>query len=106
MTNTTATYYYNTDNMGSVVDVTDSTGIVAESFGYDPYGNARGSVPSSPANPVRYQGQYIETNTGLYNMRARVYDSLTERFEGIDPASPSLLVPRLMPYAFAKDQPT
>lgn len=80
---TTGTYYYLTDDLGSIVNVVDSNGAVKNSYRYDPFGN---SVSKSEAvtNPWQYAGGYLDANTGLYKFGARYYDPALGRWTQLD----------------------
>jgi uncharacterized protein RhaS with RHS repeats len=67
-------YYYSHDGLGSVTEVTDSTGAIAESYTYTPFGQP--SVISSVIdNPYLYTGRRWDEESGLYHYRARQYDA-------------------------------
>jgi hypothetical protein len=40
LTDGTTVYYYGLDGHGSVVNLTDRSGVVQDSYRYDPYGNS------------------------------------------------------------------
>lgn len=104
------TYYLTTDQRGDVNSISDDTGAILETYTYDAYGNVTATpVPgavAAPANPLLFEGQYLDTVTGLYDMRARDYDPTTGLFTQKDPAVPSVGAPAVSPYIFAGDQPT
>ena len=77
-------YYYVTDGLGSIVALTDSAGNLVTRYRYEPHGQAVGT-PSGPANPIRFQNQYLDTETGLYKMGARYYDPSVMRWTQKDP---------------------
>lgn len=54
-------------------------------YSYDAYGNLTSST-GSVANPFLFAGQYKDTQSGLYYMQARYYDSTTAQFLSRDPA--------------------
>ncbi|MCG2711361.1 MAG: DUF6531 domain-containing protein [Candidatus Omnitrophica bacterium] len=85
-------YYYHMDGLGSVVALTDASGIVVESYEYDVYGNTtikdvNDVVLSESAigNSYGFTGRRLDTETGLYYYRARYYDPALGRFLQTDP---------------------
>jgi RHS repeat-associated protein len=79
-------YYQHRDIIGSIRAVTNTTGIEQTQYDYDPYGETRSSKTAvgAPALPVRYAGEALDTETGLYHLRARQYDSGPGRFGSRD----------------------
>jgi RHS repeat-associated protein len=76
---------YKTDALGSVIALTDDTGVVKTTYSYDPFGNvtAGGAEPNSD-NPFQYTGREND-GTGLYYYRARYYSPELQRFISEDP---------------------
>jgi RHS repeat-associated protein len=103
-----ATYYFHHDRLGSVVDVTSATGATEWAYNYDPFGNARTITKvdsAAPVNTVGYVGQIQDASTGLYDMRARMYDPVQGRFVGTDPLAPSVDDPGIDAYDYAQQNP-
>lgn len=99
-TSTAGTYYFVHDQVGSTRALLDSTGVVAGSYTYTAYGSA---AHTGTANSIlQYTGQYLDTETGLYYLRARYYDPTTAQFLTIDP----LLTKTGTPYAYLSGNPT
>ena len=59
----------------------------------------------APANPFGFAGQYQDP-TGLYFMRARMYDPTTGRFISPDPLASRLTEPRVASCVYARNNPT
>ena len=78
------TSYYGYDAHGDVRFLTASTGAVTDTYDYDAFGNIVGSTGTTP-NVYRYQGEALDSETGLYYMRARYYDPTVGRFLNVDP---------------------
>ena len=51
---------------------------------YDPYGNLTAST-GSVQDHLLFQGQYLDSENGLYYLRARYYDPCTGQFLTVDP---------------------
>lgn len=95
----TVTYLHH-DQQGSTRLLTGSTGTVTGSTTFDAYGNKTGSTGTS-TTPLGYDGQYTNGDTGLLNLRARVYDPSTAQFMSVDP----LEAVTGAPYTYASDNP-
>lgn len=80
--------------------LTSSTGAVTASFAYDPYGNAIAATGNA-TTPLRYAGQYTDTNTNLIYLKARWYDPSTGQFLSVD----ILKALTGQPYNYANDDP-
>ena len=71
--------YYLYNAHGDVVQLTNTNGELTQNYNYDAFGNERG-LDEDDTNPFRYCGEYYDTETGLYYLRARYYDPLIGRF--------------------------
>ena len=103
-----ANYYYLTDPLGSVTDVMDSSGNSEWAYTYEPFGTIRTAEkvdPSAPANVLTFTGELLAPS-GLYDLRARNYDSTTGRFLSPDPAAAPPNQAYVGSYAYADDRPT
>ncbi|MEZ0109789.1 RHS repeat-associated protein [Catenulispora sp. EB89] len=88
------------DALGSTVALTDGTGAVVGSFGYNPYG-AVTATSGTATTPLGFGGQYGDSETGLVYLRARYYDPETAQFLTVDPD----LKQTGQPYQYAGDDP-
>ena len=73
------TEYYLFNAHGDVVNLVNSTGTTTKTYDYDAFGNER-NPDSTDENPFRYCGEYYDTETGTYYLRARYYDPAIGRF--------------------------
>src|SRR5439155_20337552 len=96
------TYWYHHDQLGSTRLITNSTATTPHpaTYTYDPYGGVA-SISESITNPFRFAGQYQDSESGLYYLRARYYDPATAQFVSLDPA----LSRTGAPYRYATDSP-
>ncbi len=76
--------YYLADGLGSITDLTDSTGAIAQSYVYDSFGNIDQQV-GPLENPYTYTGRELDAESGLYYYRARYYEAIVGRFINEDP---------------------
>src|SRR5205085_11776052 len=101
-----ATYFLHHDPVGSTTELTDASGAVVASYNYDAFGNVTTTGNSAPANPVLFQGQYHDSDTGLYYMRPRYYDPSNGRFLSRDPLAQGVGAPAQSAFVFANNAPT
>mgnify|MGYP002079436568 CR=1 FL=1 len=89
-------YYYHTNQLGSIIALTNSTGAVVQVYSYDAFGkvyvNNSGSLVSLDTytgntywNTRLYTGREYDKESNLYYMRARYYSPDTGRFISRDP---------------------
>jgi RHS repeat-associated protein len=109
MTTPADTFYYHYDQLASVANLTDSTGDPHWTYSYEPFGAIKTATqddPTTPANPIQFTGQYNDPDSGLYNLRARQYDTATGRLLSRDPAEEPRTAPHTASYVYAGDRPT
>lgn len=82
---TSTSTYYLTDNQNSVKGLVDNSGTYKGGYSYDAYGSIL-STTTTLQNPFTYDGERLDTLTGLINLRAREYNPATGRFLQKDPA--------------------
>ncbi|MHB8063419.1 MAG: RHS repeat-associated core domain-containing protein, partial [Ruminiclostridium sp.] len=75
--NSTAYFLFN--GHGDVVQTVDAAGAVQNQYDYDIWGNPTLTVETS-SNAIRYSGEFMDSETGLYYLRARYYDPNIGRF--------------------------
>jgi RHS repeat-associated protein len=99
--------YYLTDSMGSVIGLVDSQGNRISRIIYDGFGEVKsGDDGTSLGGDFRFQGQWLETESGLYYMRARDYDAETGLFLSRDAVDVQQRgIEAFNPYQFAFNNP-
>uniref|UniRef100_UPI001B7FE24F RHS repeat domain-containing protein n=1 Tax=Chitinilyticum litopenaei TaxID=1121276 RepID=UPI001B7FE24F len=85
-------YYYHTDHLGTPQELLDAEGNLAWSADYKAWGEAKAAISDAAkragiSNPLRFQGQYFDHETGLHYNRHRYYDPQIGRFISKDPIS-------------------
>ncbi len=78
-------FYYQLDHLGTPQELTDYSGEIMWSAKYRAYGNLAALDVSEIDNPLRFQGQYFDAETGLHYNRHRYYNPGTGRFLTPDP---------------------
>jgi RHS repeat-associated protein len=92
--------FFHHDQLGSTRILTDTAGQVISTFTYDPYGRLSSSTGAT-TTPLLYAGQYRDTESGFFYLRARYYDPSTAQFVSRDP----LASITGQPYGYASDDP-
>ena len=83
---TATTYYYLTDQVGSVMAVLDAGGSVVNRYDYDAFGNLRrGTSFEGVENRYRFHGREWDAERGEYYYRYRTYVPEWGAFSGPDP---------------------
>jgi RHS repeat-associated protein len=76
---------YHNDSLGTPQELTDENGEVVWSTRYDVYGRLEQLRAGAAVNHIRFQGQYSDSETGLYYNRYRYYDPDIGRYLTQDP---------------------
>ena len=84
--------WYQCDHLGTPQELTDRTGQIAWSAQYKAWGEvteqrSEWARQKGLTNPIRFQGQYHDHETGLHYNRYRYYDPRVGRFVSKDPIS-------------------
>jgi len=82
--------WYQCDHLGTAMELTSDEGLIGRSNTYRAWGHAREKRPNDTelaqsCNPLRFQGQYYDVETGLHFNRHRYYSPQTGRFISRDP---------------------
>ncbi len=85
-------YYYHYDALGSVAALSNSSGVLAESYKYSAFGktsifNSSGQQVSASVigNPYMFTARRFDAESKLYYYRARMYNAENGRFLQTDP---------------------
>jgi RHS repeat-associated protein len=107
---TSADEFYDThDWLGSVTDLTDSTGVDQQHTSYDTFGTptVANLVATPPANPFGYTGGYTDPNQGgTLNLNARTYTPATGTLTSTDPYTCPTNKPVQSTYGYTDNEPT
>ena len=82
---TAQAYHYQLDHLGTPQELTDHRGQIAWSAHYRAYGNVLKLDKAEITNPLRFQGQYYDEESGLHYNRHRYYNPNTGRYLTPDP---------------------
>jgi RHS repeat-associated protein len=79
----TITFLHN-DFAGSAIASTDAAGVLLWKENYTPFGDRAVKAANATGNRQWYTGKPVDSETGLSNFGARMYDPVVGRFMGID----------------------
>jgi RHS repeat-associated protein len=79
-----ATSFYDLDGLGSTTSLSSSAGSLARTYTFDSFGKTTASS-GALVNPFQFTSRELDTETNLYNFRARYYDQNSGRFLSEDP---------------------
>ena len=98
-------YYYIYNAHGDVIGMVNDSGTVVNNYTYDAWGNVnviREDVPQ----PIKYAGEFYDSDTGLYYLRARYYDPKVGRFTSLDEVTGNISNPLDMNrYVYGRNNP-
>jgi RHS repeat-associated protein len=100
ISSTGTTLYLHHDQQGSTRLLTSSSGKSEAAFTYNPYGTLNASTGTA-STPLRYDGQYTNTDSGLIYLKSRTLEPSTAQFLAVDKALPA----SGQPYTYTKDNP-
>jgi RHS repeat-associated protein len=81
-------YFYHYDGLGSVVALSNISGVIVEQYSYDAFGSTTITTTpgyTSPNNPYMFTARRYDDETGLYYYRMRYYSPQQGRFLQPDP---------------------
>jgi RHS repeat-associated protein len=81
---TSGTYNYVFDGLGSVAALTSSTGTVAKTYSYDPYGTVTAGT-GTVDNPWQYASGFYDSGLNTVKFGQRYYDPSIARWTQTDP---------------------
>src|SRR6266545_5258982 len=97
--------FYGMDASHNVRFLTNAAGAITDQYTYDAFRNPIQTTATTP-NSYRFAGEHLDTNLGLYYLRARYYNAGTGRFWSRDTAEMNPDDPReLNRYVYTADNP-
>ncbi|QHG64924.1 hypothetical protein C2H86_11075 [Pseudomonas putida] len=78
-------YYFHTDQIGTPLELTDSDGTIVWQATYRSWGAIEHLAVDQVQQNLRFQGQYLDDETGLHYNTFRFYDPEVARFTTQDP---------------------
>jgi len=101
----TELHYFHKDHLGSSTVMTDESSSRVEGTEYMPFGQIRDHT-GTDVSKYRFTDQELDSETGLYNYDARLYDPVIGRFVSPDSIVPDLYDPQsLNRYSYCRNNP-
>ncbi|MGH1363635.1 MAG: RHS repeat-associated core domain-containing protein [Calditrichia bacterium] len=94
------TFFPLKDHLGSNRVLVNENGLVVGSYDYAAFGEVMRSTETQPLS-YQFTGQELDSESDLYNYRARLYDAELGRFYAMDPA-----LEYSSPYSYVGSNPT
>ncbi len=76
--------FYGYDGHGNVLFLTNAAGTITDTYTYDAFGMQIARTGTTP-NVFQFSGEWLDSNLGLYYLRARYLNQATGRFWSRDP---------------------
>jgi RHS repeat-associated protein len=76
--------FYQSDLLGSITSLSNSSGVLASTYSYDAFGKLSAST-GTLVNPFQFTGREFDPETGIPEYRMRYYDQNVGRFISEDP---------------------
>jgi len=78
-------FVYHADGLGSITEISDSTGALKQLYTYSSFGKIESQTDPNFTQPYTFTGREFDSETGNHFYRARYYDPSTGRFLQQDP---------------------
>jgi len=78
-------FFYHADGLGSITELTDTAGTIAQSYTYSSFGEIESQLDPVFVQPYTFTAREFDPETGLFHYRARAYDPSIGRFLQEDP---------------------
>jgi len=80
-----ASFFYHADGLGSITELTDNVGAVAQAYTYSSFGKIESQLDPTFIQPYTFTSREFDPEAGLYFYRHRTPDPSTGRFNQEDP---------------------
>ena len=102
--NLTNKYFYQSDQLGSMREVTDNSGTIQAEYSYAPYGQIT-RITELVASDFQYARYYAHARSGLYFPFHRLYNAQSARWLSRDPMEETIGGPQQNLYVYANNRP-
>ena len=80
-----ASFFYHADGLGSITEITDSSGVLKQQYAYSSFGKIESQLDANFIQPYTFTSREFDPETGLYHYRRRTYNPHTGTFPQEDP---------------------
>ncbi len=80
-----ASFYYHADGLGSITELTNQSGSVAQRYTYSSFGKIESQLDPNFVQPYTFTSRELDAETELHHYRERQYSGPTGRFTSEDP---------------------
>jgi RHS repeat-associated protein len=80
-----ASFFYYTDGLGSITDITNQAGTAVQRYTYSSFGEIESQLDPNFVQPYTFTAREFDPETSMYHYRNRQYDWRTGRFTSTDP---------------------
>ncbi len=80
-----ASFFYHADGLGSITEITNSSGAVAQRYSYSSFGKIESQLDPTFIQPYTFTAREFDGEIGVYLYRARFYEAIMGRFLQEDP---------------------
>ncbi len=99
-------FYYHADGLGSITELTNQSGAVAQRYMYSSFGKIESQLDPNFAQPYTFTSREFDPETGLLHYRERYYDPAIGRFLSEDPLRGAATSPQsLNRYPYVSNNP-
>ena len=78
-------FFYHADGLGSITELTDTAGVVVQSYVYSSFGKIESQLDPIFLQPYTFTSREFDPETALYHYRERTLDPVIGRFHQEDP---------------------
>jgi len=93
-----ASFFYHADGLGSITELTNLSGAVAQRYTYSSFGKIESQLDPNFAQPYTFTSREYDSESALYYYRARYYEAASGRHLQEDPVLSSDTNLNLYPY--------